>query len=351
MPIIFVDGFDHLYSATSADYVTKGWVVGFGAAADFETSTETPQGSGRSLRCRGTVSNNQLYRTISLTTAGTCVVNFWLRLEGAGLAARFVVGWYNGSTIQASLGVAFNISSWRLRFYRQTATTLGTGVTDLALNTWYHIEVKFRCANSISANDCIVYLNGVEEINLAAATDTQADTVATVNRVYLFGPNSGTGNHNVYDNFFIEDGTALYGKCQVVTLSPNGAGNSAQFTPLSGSNWENVDEVSFDGDTTYNSTSTVAHTDVLTKADLTANPAQIHAVAVNVVHRASDAGTRQIAPVVRSGGTDYVGTTVTCTMTYAGLQRVYSTDPATSAAWTDAAIDALQVGYRAITHS
>jgi hypothetical protein len=58
----------------------------------------------------------------------------------------------------------------------------------------------------------------------------------------------------------------------------------------------------------------------------------------------SDSGSRQGQVRVKSSSTEVGGTDTVLSTTYAWLNRVDTTDPNTSAAWTASAVNALQVG-------
>jgi hypothetical protein len=59
-------------------------------------------------------------------------------------------------------------------------------------------------------------------------------------------------------------------------------------------------------------------------------------------------GTRQIAEVCRSGGTNYVGTTQTLGSSYLMYRQIHETDPATSAAWTQTGLNSAEFGVKVV---
>jgi hypothetical protein len=54
-------------------------------------------------------------------------------------------------------------------------------------DAWIHIEIKYNISDSISADDCIVRIDGEEVLNLPAGTDTKPSSTDTVNGFQLFG--------------------------------------------------------------------------------------------------------------------------------------------------------------------
>ncbi len=71
----------------------------------------------------------------------------------------------------------------------------------------------------------------------------------------------------------------------------------------------------------------------------------VRAVAVAIMGRKDDAGTRQIRASLRSGGTDSDASGVIDLVTaYAGYQRSWNVDPDTTVAFDAGDIDGIEVG-------
>ena len=82
-------------------------------------------------------------------------------------------------------------------------------------------------------------------------------------------------------------------------------------------------------------------------ADLPSGTWDVLAVQVNNHARKSDAGTRYIRPVVRTGGADFVGTSVVMAESYDTFWEVWNLNPNTTAAWTQSEVNGLEVGAEA----
>ena len=111
-------------------------------------------------------------------------------------------------------------------------------------------------------------------------------------------------------------------------------------------NWANVCEVLWDGDTSYNFDSTIGDQDIYALQDLPGTPVIIAAVQLRLIARKSDTGFRALSTVFVSGATTDTGASTALATTYAEFSKVYGTDPNTSAAWTAAAVNALQAGVK-----
>lgn len=110
-------------------------------------------------------------------------------------------------------------------------------------------------------------------------------------------------------------------------------------------NASQVSQSAEDGDTSlvYGSTASVG--DLYSIGSLGVTPTSIIAVQTRMAARKTDSGARQARVQVKSGTTTVNGATVTLGTSYsfAGA-RVDTVDPNTSAAWTAAAVNSLQIG-------
>ncbi|MDD9952777.1 MAG: hypothetical protein OXR66_00405 [Candidatus Woesearchaeota archaeon] len=137
-----------------------------------------------------------------------------------------------------------------------------------------------------------------------------------------------------------------------VTIRPDGAGAWKQWRHVgcsSGNNeWQCVDEVTLDTSDylrtggTRKETFTFGSTGLSTE---TVNSVTIHYVAM----RHNNNKNRCFEAMTRSGGTDYLSGTQICTdNSWDEYTHVYTTNPATSAAWTVTEVDALEAGMRGL---
>ena len=219
-----------------------------------------------------------------------------------------------------------------------TGTALGSASYLTAVNTYYEIEAQLTVGSGTSGS-LLVKINGATILNLSGI-NTQGTAGSTIGFVG-FGAAWPTGS--CWDDFYGCDttgsapyntfGTAVAGPMgyRVSTGVPNG-NSSVQFTPSTGTNYSNVNETTYSS-TNYNSSGTPGQTDLFTIAAPISSGSTILAVQNTFVGALSAAGTRTAAGVIKSGGTNYAGTTRTLTATPTKYVDIWVNDPATGSPW------------------
>jgi hypothetical protein len=326
MSLLLMDGFD-------AGDVAMKWINGFNAG----TSATTRFSNGRSV----TISNTAMAR--SFTASSQVFVGLSVNINNLdGVVRPYIcLDGDNGTTTHLSL--AYHTSS--LILYRGAlATPIATYAAVFAPNTWYSIEISATIADA--GGTCVVKLNGATVINFTGDTKN-AGTNTTFDRIQL---GSNGGYTAFFDDLYICNsiGSAPHnnflGDVRVYTLSPSAAGSSTQFTPSSGANYTTVDELPYSA-TDYVSSGTVGNRDTYAIADLPANAGTIFAIQNNVIAKKTDAAAISLKTALKSGATVYYGTTTSLGGSDATITDLYTTDPATSAAWTSAGVNAIEAGF------
>lgn len=253
----------------------------------------------------------------------------------------------------ATAHVMFALSnSGQLFAYRgHLATLLGTASGSLSSGAFNFLEFRVKVDDSAGTVD--VYVNGSNVLSLTTQDTRNGGSAAQWNTMYLGNIQQNLGSKvYVYDDFYYGDSSssgAVLGPCRSKVTLPNGAGNSSQFTPSAGSNWQNVDEANQDGDTTYNGSTTAGHIDLYTGASLGVTSGTVKAVQTCLVVRSNGAGAERIKPMFRIGGTNYEGTEVGVTTSYLYSTEVFHTSPATSNPWSFSEIDGAERGMKLVS--
>jgi len=252
----------------------------------------------------------------------------------------------SGGTSQASFAV--HDTSQTLEAYRgnEDGTRIATGGF-VPLNHWKYIEIHLVIHDTSGV--CTVKLDGTQIINFTG--DTSNGGTADI-KVIRLGTNTGatTAYADVYfDDLVVNDTTGSYnnswtGRGGIELLSPNGAGNSTDLTASAGSNYECVDEQPPDDDTTYVYGSTPDDHDGYTLTNTT-QTGTVEAIKWFARAKTTAAGSDAIKRHLRIGTTDYNGASdLNLTTDYAYYKEILEENPADSAAFETADLDAMEAG-------
>ena len=235
-----------------------------------------------------------------------------------------------------------------------TGTIIGTSTTPIPFGTGVrYLEFKVKVHDSTGTVEV-----KCDEVSLYTLTgaDTQNGGTSKCNCFTVLGLGQGAAFVQTQWKFrdvYVcgTDGSVnnnFLGVFKTGVKTVSGAGNSAQFTPSAGSNFQNVDDgTTVDNDTTYNSSSTVGHIDTfaMTSSGLASN-AVIRGTQTQVVMRKDDVDPRSGATVLRSGSTNFAQTAVSLGTSYILDRVIQEVDPNTTNAWTQSNLDAVEVGYK-----
>lgn len=337
MAITQIDGFD-LYTSINGSNLTglpvnSRWTVGNGAliAGRFggQAVQLTAGAMSRAVEVpTATIALGMAFKVNDVTSAGAEILSF---LDNTGtrmitISTNAVGGLnvYLGGNVSTLLG----------------ATPPGL----LALNTYHYLEIELVISNTVGVVN--LYLDGAPELTLSGI-DTQVGTPSVISLVRI----SGSSTVSACDDYYLTDTAVKLGEQKVTTNRASADTAAAQWTPLTGtSGAAMVSDSVVDGDTTYISSATVGQKSIFDMANFSAPvPLAITAVQISFTARKDDATTRQVRSTNISGATPFVGTTQNMTSSYLKFNAIYATDPNTTAAWTPAAVDALEAGVEVVT--
>jgi hypothetical protein len=341
MSLIFIDGFDHYATAD----LPKKWNAA-GASVAIAASSGRRSGGAMTANTTSTTAN----LTKNITTGASFVCGFALNVGAFPTAAVPVVGLLDAATNQCDLRV--NPDGTLSVTRNATSLTGGTSTFALSSGTFFYIEFKCTIADSIGASSCKVRVNGVDVITVATGQDTKNTANASANQVRLGTNANVTAGTWLFDDFYICDTTGstnndFLGDVRIEALLPTSDGTYSQFTPSTGtSHFALVDE-STPNTTDYNDGVTVGHRDSYGFGDLTALASQVvYGVQVNAAVMKDDAGTKSVAAMARSGGTDADGASVALTTSQLYATQIFETNPNGAVAWTEATVNAAEFGVK-----
>lgn len=131
---------------------------------------------------------------------------------------------------------------------------------------------------------------------------------------------------------------------RLYTLAPSSAGANAAWTGT----YTEVDEVAYsDADFINSGTADQVETFGVTPPTLTGYVVQ--SVTVSARAKTDGSGPANLQLALRSSSTDYFSASKALGIGYGPFQNIWTTNPATTAAWVNSAVSALQPGVKSIT--
>jgi len=306
----------------------------------------TKKSGGFSLRCNRTTSNTGNWITGNITTNGVLGTS----INAADTYVKFQFLYHTkpatGSEMlfatmeSGSQGKVFIRldSAGKLSLYDRDGTTQigSTGATVLSADTWYELSLHSGTGTSGVVE---LKINGVSEIS------TIANNINNTNRVLLgkwLNYNSQTVDF-YYDDLVIDSSDWPVAGTKILKMGVTSNGSSWGW---SGS-YADVDELPNDGVTTQVSDGTTAAAYAYFQSAAVAGiSGTIYAVKASTLDK-KDATTVSVATRIKSGASTVTTTGRDVATAYAAatsLARIQTTDPATSAAWTTAGLDTIEVG-------
>jgi hypothetical protein len=350
MALKWIEGFDY-WSTAEAGLLYPDWSNN----ARLVIETGSVRYGTRGLRAFATSGGSAGYGWIRRSIGGTedtVITGFAFRPVTNSNGTSQFMALYEGTTLHVDLRISTGAGSYDLSA-TMNGTPLGSTVTAAFTdNVWHYVEVK--CLIHDTAGTLEVRINGVAVLNLTSQ-DTKNGGTGFIDRIQLgvtANPANGNDYDFDYDDWYICDDTGslnnnFLGDIRVAALFPSGAGTTTQWTPSAGSNFQNLEEVGPDGDTTYNSETTASDIDLFAMDNLPTNATTVAGIKEIAYHRKDDAGVRTLRHVVRTGATNYEGSdiSVSDSYTYTGV-ALRETNPNTTVAWTQSDVDGLEAGYK-----
>jgi len=336
----FVDGFDHY---TTQAHVVRKWTANPASYAPVFGGTTNGRFTGGSFHISGCYTNNQLIKTLDPQPTWVLGVAHKFNIITTGVQ---IVALMDGNTQQVD--VRQNADG--TMSVTRNGTVLGTTPSAVGLtNQWNYYEFKATIHPTAGAYELRV--NGQSLIS-ATNVNTRNTANSSANQIQCGSANSYNGGSGVYDfdDFYACDGTGttnndFLGEMRIETLYPASPGTNTNFTPNpAGSNYANVKDAPPDDDATIVSGNTLGLMDTYLMSHLSGTPTTIKGTMLSVMARKDNAGTRAVAPVIRSGATNSIGANGYLGASYACYTRIDETDPGTGAAWTAAGVNAVECG-------
>ena len=369
MALLFIEGFEQYPTSTE---MNSGYYLGgnpMGAVwgyvqnpsqALIDTAvyrTAQPSGSAKSIRFyypSGSWNSWAVLYTKAVQTdlivgfvVNCSALDTWkLRLGSSNTGAM------SGSNV---ITLRTNTSGQLILENNRTATNLITsaGGQSFYNGVWHYVELKIGWGTSASAE---IRLDGLT-VGSVSGVDTRSHASDPGYVQLCIGApiTVATGVAMYFDDFYLCNTSGVVnndflGPVKVYTLYPTANGSINQFTPVgAASNWDAVNEQTYDGATTYVATSSSNQIDKYNVTDMGAvTPPAIYGVALGSWSTKMENTPRQMRHNLTVGGNTTNGAVFAPIVgPYMHSQEIFQTTPS-GGAWTKADVDSMQIGVESL---
>lgn len=343
MALLFMDGFDLQNGISTRNWYSsqQGSSVAYVAGA--------LGGSAYRIQA-GTAENDNYYMSQALpSTYAEVVWGFRFNCDILKSDQNFFRFGTSAGTEIAFIRI--NSITGFLSVYNSSSTLVATGWRPVLANGYHYLE--FRLKINGASGECQVMIDGTEEV----ATTVANFGSTNISQLQIYARAGSAGTRTLYmDDIYALDTTGgaprntFLGDCRVEGLLPTSDGATLQWTPNSGAvEYTQIDDNPFTGDTDYVYSSTPNDVSTYGFPDVSGTGPTVYAVQTLLAARKDDTGLRQIQPVIRQGGTDYVvGAAHTLSTSYVVYADLLPQDPV-AAEWTAANVNGDEYGVKVIT--
>jgi len=269
---------------------------------------------------------------------------YYLAFRYRGSSAQYASSmcyFFNGTTQLARL--RRNPSSGLLGIRRGTGsgTLLATGAIAVNVASPILIEVHYKPHNTEGVFQ--VKVGGILDIDFTGDT---TDGTTAIDGIRVGG--DGTYYSSCWFDNVVVDNAAWPGNTKIQAIKPAGVGNSTQWTPSAGGNYQCIDEVP-PSESDFVSTNTIGHLDLYAAGDLAGTIGSVKCLQLQALARAEGSPTpHNLQLAVRTNGADYFSGNKAVPSSSAQLSSLWEANPATAAPWQEAEINAMEIGVKAV---
>ena len=343
MTLLLIEGFDHFTS--DAHLVDKGWDLGSEGAGWIDVNSSNGRFGGNGLSIQYSAYHVYARKNFGVNKSTIYFGMAFKLMEatptGYNASDNGMLTFLDESSV---VQVEFFVNSaYGISAYQGDTTLLGsTSDQVVPLQKWCYLEGKITISATIGVVELKV--NGVQVLNLTSQdTKNGSDYIRYIQLASIYND-----KHTLFDDIYIDD-AAYHGDCRVKIFLPDSISTTNNsFTASAGNKDECVDDNPPTDDTDYIYSSTLNHKQGF--GITTGSLGTVEGIQLNNFTRIDQAGTRKITPLIRSNGTDYLGTeTEEITAEYKFESEIWETDPDDSSAWTQTKLEAAEFGLEITT--
>ena len=329
---------DAVSTSGTFSYITSSTITGG------YSLRSNPTGAADGFIRTGVVQTNGI---INVTNFATAYIRFNFRVDQ--LPASNATGIFQ--CVQAASGarkLEIRITSaGLLQVINAAGTLVATGTTGISTGVVY--EIKLICSTGAGAQPYSLFINNVTELSGTADQGSTNFIRADVGKL----PGSADTVNFVYDDLWI-DNASLPPSGVIKGMAPTINGSTIEYTggdatcnATTATCFSRVSEIPTDDDVTYIEKSAASSQSALVRlaaASVSGISGTINAVKSYQNCKESVTAASATAVRIRSNGVNSDSGTVNLTTAYTAQQKIITTDPGTTAAFTIADLNQIEVG-------
>jgi hypothetical protein len=286
----------------------------------------------------GTIGSPNLYYADGVEWAEEAddfYIHFDHALGGNCSSDSTVIALLNGSGTEVyrirQATVSSGVYTWRMQYLDAMAAWTNAGSTISISNSLGTYDLFVDTTNG----DMSLFASGTELVTVTGLTLSHNDGVANVR---LYSADQARCFSQVKADTEPTIGGRLY------TLPPTGAGADTAWTGT----YTEIDEIVY-SDADFVNTSTNDAVEIFSITAPTLTGYVVKTIAVTARAKRGGSGPQNLRLILRSSGTNYDnGSDIALGVGYGATWANWATNPATAAAWVNAAVSSLQYGVKAI---
>ena len=268
-----------------------------------------------------------------------------MRVKPLG-AQKALIFFCEGNVTQG--GIAVDATPYTIRCWKGHipfgAGAVATTTETYNYGEWILLEMYYKCDDSVGR--WILKVNGIP-----TSVDFTGDTryggaTGLIDNIRIGTDAYSSWPPNAHIDNIVFDTANWIGDTRIAGIKPSGAGNSTQWTPSAGSNWDCVDEAP-ESDADYVSITSMDQVDTYAADDLPAEAYAVKSVQVSArARKQSSVAPQNIALAVRTGGADYFGSDSPLGFSYDGHTALWENNPGTASPWTPSEVNGAEIGIK-----
>lgn len=347
MTLIALESWDGI---ATADLNAKGWTGLVNTPTITTEQSKTGANSLKLVAAGSEAATGKATKTLGAAEHATVIFGGALFITGTGVHMLLRFSSDGAATSHITLRCT-ETGTIEVRRGLGTGTVIGTTTATIPRNTWHYLECRVTLSDTVGVVE--LRLNGVTILNLTNQDTKNAGTKTVIDSITLCCGTGTTGDLGYWDDVYIlnaagADNNTFLGEIRVRCLLPNANGASSQLVGSDSNsvdNYQLVNEVPPDP-ASYVGSATADQKDTYGFGNIPDGSGTVKGVQINAYASKTDAGLRSIALVTRSAGSDYDGSDQALSTSNLFYNQIRELDPATSAAWTRAAVDSAEFGVK-----